>query len=347
MGFCRSKLSKLLILFVLFTFSVIASAKPEACKGVSEKCTKDTLYDKTIGGSVYSCYDCKQALCKDGGEGGLAGTKTSSVCTEKASTFTPITNDDVAHDAPTELAPQSGQTPASGIRPRSFTSELVVIPTQGCDARNTAMCSKNGATCDVIKAANGANTEVCRWSSTTSANACKRTGGIWTAANSKYAKSHPGAVVAGNAGACITEVKNISSKTPGKVANGDPHVLKTGKSPSTRESGLVPPSGLKVANVARTTLTLTWIDNSDQEYGVELYRVDPVEARRNPANSWEFIGLFEERVDANVKGTGTRSDEDYDLNPNTNYCYRLRAFIGFDRSKVSDYSETVCTKTKP
>ena len=80
---------------------------------------------------------------------------------------------------------------------------------------------------------------------------------------------------------------------------------------------------------------------------MELYRVDPVEARRNPANSWEYIGLFEERVDSNVEGTGTRADEDYDLNPNTNYCYRLRAYAGFDRSKVSDYSETVCTKTKP
>lgn len=82
-----------------------------ACAGISEKCTKDKPYDKTISGTSYSCYDCKQALCKDGGKGGLAGTKTSSVCTEKASTFEPASQDDLfrgkanATITPTENAP--------------------------------------------------------------------------------------------------------------------------------------------------------------------------------------------------------------------------------------------------
>lgn len=82
-----------------------------ACAGISEKCTKDKPYDKTIGGKAYSCYDCKQALCKDGGNGGLAGTKTSSVCTEKATTIEPVSQDDQFRGkasgtvAPTEIAP--------------------------------------------------------------------------------------------------------------------------------------------------------------------------------------------------------------------------------------------------
>jgi hypothetical protein len=110
-------------------------------------------------------------------------------------------------------------------------------------------------------------------------------------------------------------------------------------------SGLVAPSGLVVSDITRTTLTLSWVDNSNREFGVELYRVDPVEARRNRANSWKKIGTFEERNQSNVTGKGMRSDEDFDLSPGTNYCYRMRAYSGFDRSEVSDYSEVVCTMT--
>ena len=116
---------------------------------------------------------------------------------------------------------------------------------------------------------------------------------------------------------------------------------------SPLSSGLAAPSGLVVSDITRTTLTLSWVDNSNREFGVELYRIDPVEARRNQASTWEFIGLYEERVDSSVSGTGIRSDEDYDLSPGTNYCYRLRAFSGFDRSEVSGYSEVVCIMTSP
>jgi hypothetical protein len=73
--------------------------------------------------------------------------------------------------------------------------------------------------------------------------------------------------------------------------------------------------------------------------------MDPVEARQTGDMSWELVGLLQERIDSNVKGTGWRSDEDYDLSPNTNYCYRLRAYFGFNQAEVSDYSEQVCTIT--
>lgn len=352
----RPKLFIVLSLISSIAFSNVASAKPEACEGVSQKCTKDTLYDKTIGGTIYSCYDCKQALCKDGGKGGLAGTETTSVCTEKATTFTPITDDDPANGAPTELAPVNEQPEAPGtvVQPGAFTSELVVVPTESCNANNARLCNNNGATCDVVHGTNGSTNDVCRWVSMNNAAACKRTVGIWTTADSKYAKIHPDAVASGSNGACITEVNNIKKKmtdeiVKGGLVTGDFRVWEAGKEkvpPRDRqESGLVAPSGLQVSDITGTTLTLSWLDNSDREYGVELHRVDPVAARRNQANGWKFIGLFEERIDSNVKSTGMRSDEDYDLSPGTNYCYRLRAYVGFDRSEVSDYSENICTKT--
>jgi hypothetical protein len=110
-------------------------------------------------------------------------------------------------------------------------------------------------------------------------------------------------------------------------------------------SGLLSPSGLVVSNVTRTSLTLSWIDHSTREFGVELYRVDPVEARRNRASGWKRVGAFEERNLSNVAGTGMRTDKDFGLSPNSNYCYRMRAYSGFDRSEVSEYSEVVCTTT--
>jgi hypothetical protein len=338
-------------------FSTDTAAKAEACAGISEKCTKDVLYDKTIGGTVYSCYDCKQALCKDGGTGGLAGTKTSSVCTEKATVFVPIDDDDLATDAPSELAPEPGaQDPDEEMQPvfeaQDFTSELVIVPNGECNTNNARLCASNGATCGLVHDRTGKTSEVCRWNSEHTAASCKGTVGIWTTASSRYARNHPDAVASGEAGACITEVKNIQGKQADSlVANGKMHVFEASqkKEPSGpsggKGAGLVAPSNLAVSDITSNTLTLTWYDNSDSEYGVEVYRVDPVAARRDQGNGWEFIGLFEERVDSNVKGTGTRSDEDYDLSPDTNYCYRLRAYIGFDRSLVSGFSEILCLKT--
>jgi len=111
-------------------------------------------------------------------------------------------------------------------------------------------------------------------------------------------------------------------------------------------TGLEAPSILAVGGVTSTTLVLYWQDNSTREFGVELYRMDPVAARRTGAPNWEFVGLFEERRDTFVTGTGARSDEDFDLSPETNYCYRMRAYVGFDRSEVSSFSETICTLTE-
>jgi len=191
-------------------------AVPAACAGVSQKCTKDTTYDKTIGGTIYSCYDCKQALCKDGGTGGLAGTKTTSVCTEKATTFTPLTDDDLANDAPDVLAPENDPPEAPGIMtlPGNVLSEGVIVQTSKCSANSARLCANNGATCDVLgNNSDAPSADVCRWAYANSAAACNGTVGIWTTPNSRYAKNHPNAVAAGSKGVCITEVANIRKKS--------------------------------------------------------------------------------------------------------------------------------------
>jgi hypothetical protein len=99
-------------------------------------------------------------------------------------------------DAPDELAPIPDQP----------------TPAKVCVSKNTKLCKGFGATCDLVHGANGSTSDVCRWSSKNSAVACKSTVGIWTTANSKYAKKHPGAVKKGNRGACITESKNLKNR---------------------------------------------------------------------------------------------------------------------------------------
>lgn len=108
-----------LLLFISASVPIMATAADEACAGVSQKCTKDQTYDKTIDGTVYSCYECKQALCKDGGNGGISGTATSSVCTAKATTFRPISLDDQSRGsdamAPRPVLPRR---PGRAVDPR-------------------------------------------------------------------------------------------------------------------------------------------------------------------------------------------------------------------------------------
>ena len=221
-------------------------------------------------------------------------------------------------------------------------SPLKVLPAAECDATSVRICAIKGASCAVVRDRSYEPSEVCRWASRNTAAACENTAGIWTTASSKYARNHPNAVAPGSDGACITEVQNIRKSWERRTDYREPN-----KRPDHTSPGLETPSNLSVDDVSRTTLSLAWVDNSNSEFGVELYRIDPIAARLDQGADWELVGLFEERVDSNVKGTGLRVDEDYDLAPDTNYCYRVRAYAGFDRSDVSGFSGSVCTKTKP
>lgn len=112
-------------------------------------------------------------------------------------------------------------------------------------------------------------------------------------------------------------------------------------------NSLAAPSNLQISKVGRTTLALSWQDNATTEFGVEIYRIDPVAARMDPSVNWEFLALSEERVSSNVSGTGLRADEDFDLTPNKNYCYKVRSYIGFSREQVSEFTKSACAKTAP
>ncbi|MBL4619141.1 MAG: fibronectin type III domain-containing protein [Marinicaulis sp.] len=202
------------------------------------------------------------------------------------------------------------------------------------------------------------------------AAACKGTNGIWTAPNSRYAKNHSTALASGSNGACLTEVNNIRKSIADEIIKRGTNTgyFKLGEAPlpdekkpdmaatgyfklgneqlsDEKKPDMAAPSDVQIGGITSTTFQLSWTDNPDREFGVELHRMDPITARRDRKVSWEFIGLFEERDNSKVKGTGRRSDQDYQLEPDTNYCYQLRAYSGFDRVEVSGYSKTVCAKT--
>lgn len=87
----------------MLVFSPFAFSKPKACEGISKKC--GDAYDKTIKGGLYSCVKCSQALCKNGGKGGLAGTETKTTCTsKKPSTF----------ETPARVKPELKMAPIKG-----------------------------------------------------------------------------------------------------------------------------------------------------------------------------------------------------------------------------------------
>jgi hypothetical protein len=291
----RNSCSALLLLALA---SVPAMAKDEACAGVTQKCTQDEPYEKTIGGLIYSCYDCKQTLCKDGGNGGIAGTATSSVCTEKATTFRPISRDDQSRGGD-RLAPRpaASRRPGRDVDPRAANFDEA-----------DALFGKR-------LRASEANQPEQRDHRTASA---------------QTTRDHRGQ---SNRTRSMEEIRDGTSNT----TTFSEHKLS--------QQGLQAPSDLAIQDASATALTLSWHDNSTDEFGVELYRTDPVEGRRDPDNAWKLVETLQERRLDNVTGTGVRLHQDTGLNPDTEYCYRMRAYSGFQRTHVSGFSDVVCAQT--
>jgi len=112
--------------------------------------------------------------------------------------------------------------------------------------------------------------------------------------------------------------------------------------PATRAE-LDAPSDLVLWRVGQTDLILIWMDNASSEFGVEVERGIPTRERGGVNYHFERIFNSEERVQSRVEGTGMRTDMDDGLEPDTRYCYRLRAYRG---ETVSDYSEPTCAQTQ-
>lgn len=107
--------------------------------------------------------------------------------------------------------------------------------------------------------------------------------------------------------------------------------------------GVLPaPSDVTVSEVARTSLRLNWMDNSTAEYGIAVDRGVPVGDRGGINYHWKHVFNVEERVMSRVQDKGWRTDSDDRLDPDTEYCYRLRAYR---KDQYSAYSPLVCTRT--
>jgi serralysin len=81
-------------------------------------------------------------------------------------------------------------------------------PDTQCFASSQEICTARGAFCTVIHPNSGGRFDLCVWPTAMSPSACSSTSGIWTTAT--QAASWPGAVPAGQAGACITQVYNLA-----------------------------------------------------------------------------------------------------------------------------------------
>jgi len=87
------------------------------------------------------------------------------------------------------------------------------------------------------------------------------------------------------------------------------------------------PSGLEATAISTTQIVLRWQDNSDNEDG---FRIE----RRVPGGSWREI----DRI-----GPNKTSYLDRDLQPNTRYCYQVKAF---NAAGDSDPSNESCATTE-
>lgn len=118
---------KLAVIGIIILLPNLALAvKPVACVGVSKTCTKNERFDKTIDGQLYSCYQCKQTVCRDGGSGPIAGTETSSVCESKAPSGQGITRSEQITDFNAANSKFDKRTEIGGAKTR--TGENVITP---------------------------------------------------------------------------------------------------------------------------------------------------------------------------------------------------------------------------
>jgi len=109
------------------------------------------------------------------------------------------------------------------------------------------------------------------------------------------------------------------------------------------------PSNLVALKISRTNLVVAWHDNSTRELGVSLYskQINTSSDRENFENiTWTFVRDFEERIGTRVKNIGKRNNMVTGLTPGTNYCFRMQAYAGFDKTEKSGFSSVVCARTK-
>lgn len=288
---------KIFITCILITASATHAVKPEACDGVSQQCSKDARFDKTIEGQAYSCYECKQTVCKSGGSGPIAGTETSTVCESKTPAYRSLIQSQQTPQFDEADAVFGHRTAVKGAHPKPTTTESMLKNT---NRNNTNDHRKNQS----MK---------------------KKTQG-------------------GTKGPIIDPIiapnnRNSVDHRTNKPVEKEP--TRGTKGPTLNP--VVAPSQVTLYDVTNNQLNISWMDNSNNEYGVAVERGMPEEDRGGINFNWQHVFNVEERIDSNIKATGWRTDGDDGLAANTEYCYRLRAY---HQAQFSPYSAPVCTTTR-
>ena len=267
----------IIIGFIMMTAPTAHAVKPKACDGVSQQCTKDIRTDKTIDGQAYSCYECKQTVCKAGGSGPIAGTETTTVWESKAPAYRSL---------------------IQAQQPLQF---------------------------DEADAIFGKRTEVIDAHPKPQSNKLQRHNSV------DHRKPKLDQIIA----------PNNKNKADHSKKEGITKKPKRGtKRPKT--APVEAPSQVTLYDVTSSQLSISWMDNANNEYGVSVERGMPQDDRGGINYNWQHVFNVEERIDSNTKGTGWRTDGDDGLSLGTKYCYRLRAY---HQTQHSTYSKPVCTTT--
>src|SRR5437773_1079498 len=103
---------------------------------------------------------------------------------------------------------------------------------------------------------------------------------------------------------------------------------------TSQPAGLTSPSNTHVVAVSDSRIDVSWRDNSNNETGFEVHRsID--------GSTGTFMLLATTAAGATARG-------DLGLNPSTQYCYKVRAFITVNSlASFSDFSNTACATTLP
>ncbi len=89
---------------------------------------------------------------------------------------------------------------------------LTQVENLTCNSADINTCQNFSASCDIIHSKGGVKHSVCRWPNDKSASLCKKTLGIWTTTASKYGRNNPNAIIPGDSGACISDIKNLKNR---------------------------------------------------------------------------------------------------------------------------------------
>jgi len=285
----------IIISIIILTMSpLVLATKPAACTGVAKTCTKNDRFDKTIDGQAYSCYECKQVVCKSGGSGPIAGTETSSVCESKSPSGRALirTRNELQFDEADAVFGK--RTEVKGAYPKPQTNIKRTKSAQRNDHRKSKTVSK---------------------------------------------KSHQDKKI-------LRNEQIIAPNNRSKVDHRKKSSIKKKPERGTKGPAITiikAPSSVTLYDVTSNRLSISWMDNANNEYGVSVERGMPQNDRGGINYNWQHVFNVEERIDSNVKGTGWRTDGDDGLSSNTEYCYRLRTY---HKKQYSDYSTTVCKFTE-